>query len=234
MSLEFTCRAVEYGKTVQVWAKKPGEHDALRPILELSPTEAKNLRAALDRCGELREPVPAEPLPVSGVEAGRRVDNVLSILNAYKEGYENGAPHRRSGIVLMNPNKKHTPEWVAWNYGFHATKPLTASEKTPSSAKIAIQKNYWLGQRFFRPHPGVISAPAEKSAQQQESMYFVWCPTVGAPTKPHETIETARAEARRLCLLPKNKGRQYFVLRAIESVQQAADPIITRNYSRKG
>jgi len=65
-----------------------------------------------------------------------------------------------------------------------------------------------------------------------ESIYFVWCPAAGAPTKKHGDILDAQAEALRLCKLPENHGREFFVLRAIESVRYATDPIVRRKYCK--
>lgn len=66
-----------------------------------------------------------------------------------------------------------------------------------------------------------------------ESLYFVWCPSLGPPTHRHDSAEKARVEARRLCQLPENHGREFFVLRAVESVQYRTDPFVCRSYSKK-
>ena len=65
-----------------------------------------------------------------------------------------------------------------------------------------------------------------------ESRYYVWCPTAGPFTCTHPSIDEARAEARRLCQLPGNHGREFFVLRAVESVQYRTDPFVWKNYCK--
>ena len=67
-----------------------------------------------------------------------------------------------------------------------------------------------------------------------KSLYFVWSPNSGEPSKKHDTHEAAKLEARRLCEIPENHGKEFFVLRAIESVQYRTDPYFVRNYSRNG
>lgn len=64
----------------------------------------------------------------------------------------------------------------------------------------------------------------------KESLYIVWCPTAGAPTVKHATVDDARAEARRLAEL--NPMQEFIVLRAVESVKYQADPFMHKNYSR--
>lgn len=65
-----------------------------------------------------------------------------------------------------------------------------------------------------------------------ESRYYVWCPSLGPFNQTHPTIDEARAEARRLCQLPPNHGKEFFVLRVIESVQYRTDPFVCRNFCR--
>ena len=63
-----------------------------------------------------------------------------------------------------------------------------------------------------------------------ESLYIVWCPTGDNPLKRHANVDDARKEARRLC--EQNHGREFFVMRAVESVQYRTDPYVCRNYSK--
>ena len=63
-------------------------------------------------------------------------------------------------------------------------------------------------------------------------IYLVWNPTGGNPIKRHDSVEAAREEARRLCQL--HHGQEFFVLRAIESVQYRTDPFICKNFSKSG
>jgi len=67
-----------------------------------------------------------------------------------------------------------------------------------------------------------------------ESRYFVYCSTKGLPTKWHENLGLARDEARRLCQLPENRGHEFYVLRAVESVTYRDDPFYCKTYSKKG
>jgi len=67
-----------------------------------------------------------------------------------------------------------------------------------------------------------------------ESAYFVWCPELGRPTRRHDSLDSAQSEARRLCQMQENHGREFFVLRAVESIQYRTDPFLCRNYSKKG
>jgi hypothetical protein len=63
-------------------------------------------------------------------------------------------------------------------------------------------------------------------------IYLVWNPCGTNPSKRHNSAEDARAEARRLCQL--NPGQEFFVLRAIESVQYRTDPFVCKNFSKSG
>ena len=65
-----------------------------------------------------------------------------------------------------------------------------------------------------------------------ESRYYVWCPSTGPFTCIHPNVDEARAEARRLCQLPENHSREFFILRAVESVQYRADPFIWKNFCK--
>lgn len=67
-----------------------------------------------------------------------------------------------------------------------------------------------------------------------ESLYIVWSPSTGQPTKFHSSLEPARDEARRLCQMIENQGREYYVLRACESVKYRTDPFECKVYSKKG
>jgi len=66
-----------------------------------------------------------------------------------------------------------------------------------------------------------------------ESVYYVWCASQ-TPTKRHKDLESARNEARRLCQMPENHAREFFVLRAVESVQYRTDPFVCRTFSKRG
>lgn len=65
-----------------------------------------------------------------------------------------------------------------------------------------------------------------------EALYVVWNPQAGNPKHKHATVELAREEARRLCQL--NHGQEFFVMRAIESVQYRTDPFVHKNFSKSG
>lgn len=64
----------------------------------------------------------------------------------------------------------------------------------------------------------------------QESIYVVWNPAGNAPTVRHPSVEQAREEARRLALA--NPHAEFFVLRAVESVQYRTDPFVCKTYCR--
>lgn len=63
-----------------------------------------------------------------------------------------------------------------------------------------------------------------------ESFYVVWNPGGDAPFVRHGSVEKAREEARRLALL--NPSAEFFVLRAVESVQYSTNPFVCRSYCR--
>ena len=67
-----------------------------------------------------------------------------------------------------------------------------------------------------------------------ESRYYVWSPSDGSPTKNHPTVAQARAESHRLCCLPENYGKEFLVLRAIESVTYRTDPLVRKTFSKQG
>ena len=62
-------------------------------------------------------------------------------------------------------------------------------------------------------------------------IYLVWNPSGDNPKMRHDSIESARAEARRLCQI--HRGQEFFVLRAVESVQYRTDPFVCKNYGKK-
>lgn len=64
-----------------------------------------------------------------------------------------------------------------------------------------------------------------------ESIYLVWNPCGENPTKRHGSLESAREEARRLCQF--NQGAEFYVLRAIESIEYRTDPFIRKTYCGK-
>ena len=63
-----------------------------------------------------------------------------------------------------------------------------------------------------------------------ESIYIVWNTSKGIPFKRHDTVESARGEARRLC--EENHGHEFFVARVIESVKFRRDPYETKMYGK--
>lgn len=65
-----------------------------------------------------------------------------------------------------------------------------------------------------------------------ESLYLIWCPLTGIEPRRYNNIDSARAEARRLCQLPENSSGEYYVLRAVESVQYRTDPFVCRVYCK--
>lgn len=64
----------------------------------------------------------------------------------------------------------------------------------------------------------------------KESMYVVWNQQGRSPMVVHPTLEEARAEARRLAC--SNRGAQFFVLRAVESVKYREDPYECKVYCK--
>lgn len=66
-----------------------------------------------------------------------------------------------------------------------------------------------------------------------ESLYLVWCPASGLPTKRHDNFHAAMSEAKRLCALPENEGLEFIVMRACQSVTYRTDPYITKCYAKK-
>jgi hypothetical protein len=62
------------------------------------------------------------------------------------------------------------------------------------------------------------------------SIYYVWSPAQGPPVEPHDNVQAARDEARRLCQL--NIGHEFFVLRVVESVQYRTDPFVCKNFCK--
>ncbi len=64
------------------------------------------------------------------------------------------------------------------------------------------------------------------------AMYLVYAFGESAPTKKHNDIDSARAEARRLC--DKHLDKEFFVLRVIESIQHKKNPYIQKVFSLRG
>ncbi len=72
--------------------------------------------------------------------------------------------------------------------------------------------------------------PSSERGRIMESFYLVWNPTGRIPVLRHPTVDSARAEARRLAELHKND--EFFVLRAVESVRYRTDPFVCKNYRK--
>ena len=56
--------------------------------------------------------------------------------------------------------------------------------------------------------------------------FVVWCPSAGPPRARHDSVREARAEAARLALMPKNKGHEFIILRAVEAVRLPSKPLV--------
>jgi len=67
---------------------------------------------------------------------------------------------------------------------------------------------------------------------QQKTFYLIWNPNKKAPTKKHSNIREARAEAKRLAEL--NKGQEFIILKAVESVEYSTSPFKYKSFSAKG
>lgn len=65
-------------------------------------------------------------------------------------------------------------------------------------------------------------------------MYVVWCPSASNATIRQDSAAEARTEARRLCAMPDNHGREFVVMRAVESVQYRTDPFICKTFCKSG
>ena len=64
-----------------------------------------------------------------------------------------------------------------------------------------------------------------------ESIYYVFNPLGNTPKVIHNTLESAREEARRLAAT--HPTVEFFVVRAIESIKYRTDPFVVVNYSKK-
>lgn len=65
-----------------------------------------------------------------------------------------------------------------------------------------------------------------------ESRYYVWSPSKGAPSVAHSSADMAIAEAKRLAQVPDNKGCAFFVLRAVCSIEVPETPFVQRNFCK--
>lgn len=66
-----------------------------------------------------------------------------------------------------------------------------------------------------------------------ESKYFVWGVGKELPEKCTDSAEEAITEAKRLCMLPDNIGREFLILRTIQSIQYRTDPFVIKTYCKK-
>lgn len=72
-------------------------------------------------------------------------------------------------------------------------------------------------------------------SDENKSFYVVWNPEHGIPMyRRHPDVRAATEEATRLCQMPGNIGKEFFVLRAVESVKYNVNPLVHRTFSRKG
>lgn len=60
------------------------------------------------------------------------------------------------------------------------------------------------------------------------SIYFVFNPEGNVPKHEHPTFESAEKEALRLA--EKEKGKTFYVCRAIQSVKYVTNPIVREQY----
>ena len=103
------------------------------------------------------------------------------------------------------------------------TEPRTIEEAVCESCEM-----YAKGYADGKAEGNAIHQPASST----KSMYVVWCPAKGEPTKRHETQADAIAEAKRLA--EKNQGFEYIVLRAVQGIRYSISPFICTQYSKKG
>lgn len=68
-------------------------------------------------------------------------------------------------------------------------------------------------------------------SQAEQPIYLVWNPNGTNPKCRHDSVESARAEAKRLS--EANPNQEFFVLRAVESVEYRTNPFICKNYYAK-
>jgi len=62
------------------------------------------------------------------------------------------------------------------------------------------------------------------------AFYLVWKSDGSTPIKRHETIASAREEARRLA--KENQGLEFFIMRVIAGVKYMEDPWRYRNFKK--
>ena len=65
----------------------------------------------------------------------------------------------------------------------------------------------------------------------EKGFYLVWNPAKGSPSMRHDTIDDARAEAKRLA--SKEQGIEFFVLRAVEGIAYREDPWRMRTFCKR-
>lgn len=65
----------------------------------------------------------------------------------------------------------------------------------------------------------------------EKSYYVVWRISGEAPTKRHESIESAREEAKRLAVL--HQESEFVVLRAVESIKYRSSPFQITSYCKR-
>jgi hypothetical protein len=63
-----------------------------------------------------------------------------------------------------------------------------------------------------------------------ESFYVVWNPMDHNPIKRHDSLESAREEAKRLA--QANPGIEFITLRAIQGITYSADPWRIRQFCK--
>jgi len=65
-----------------------------------------------------------------------------------------------------------------------------------------------------------------------EAIYIVWCPTGDTPPIiRHQSVDEARRAARDMC--QNHPHKEFFVMRAVESVQYRTDPFVCKSYCKR-
>lgn len=68
-------------------------------------------------------------------------------------------------------------------------------------------------------------------SNNNQSIYYVWCPQGGAPNRQHDSPSSATTEAKRLAKL--NPDKSFYVLRAIAKIKYQHEPFAIENYCKR-
>lgn len=58
-----------------------------------------------------------------------------------------------------------------------------------------------------------------------KKVYLIWSQDRPAPTRTHQSLSIARAEAERLARLPGNKGIKFIIFSSVEAVKSIETPV---------